>query len=73
VLNLTAPGRQDDREEPEGRIAPIRGGDPTFTSWPDRESRQHDTLAASCGKRHVNRRHRAECSADLVLNKLGIP
>jgi predicted dithiol-disulfide oxidoreductase (DUF899 family) len=32
LLDLTALGRQEDWEEPKGRIAPIRGGDPTFTS-----------------------------------------
>jgi|GEM_PF-2777953 len=25
-------GRQEDWEEPKGRVAPVRGGDPTFTS-----------------------------------------
>jgi predicted dithiol-disulfide oxidoreductase (DUF899 family) len=32
LLDLTALGRQEDWEEPKGRVAPIRGGDPTFTS-----------------------------------------
>ena len=32
LLDLTALGRQEDWEEPKGRIAPARGGDPTFTS-----------------------------------------
>ena len=31
-LDMTAPGRQEDWEEPKGRVAPVRGGDPTFTS-----------------------------------------
>ena len=31
-LDLTALGRQEDWEEPKGRITPVRGGDPTFTS-----------------------------------------
>ncbi len=31
-LDLTALGRQEDWEEPKGRVAPVRGGDPTFTS-----------------------------------------
>jgi len=34
-LDMTALGRQEDWEEPKGRasgIAPVRGGDPTFTS-----------------------------------------
>ena len=31
-LDLTALGRQEDWEEPKDRVAPIRGGDPTFTS-----------------------------------------
>ncbi len=31
-LDLTALGRQEDREEPKGLVAPVRGGDPTFTS-----------------------------------------
>jgi predicted dithiol-disulfide oxidoreductase (DUF899 family) len=31
-LDLTALGRQENWEEPKGRVAPIRGGDPTFTS-----------------------------------------
>ena len=31
-LDMTALGRQEDWEEPKGRIAPTRGGDPTFTS-----------------------------------------
>jgi len=32
LLDLTALGRQEDWEEPKGRVAPVRGGDPTFTS-----------------------------------------
>ena len=32
LLDLTALGRQEDWEEPKGRAAPVRGGDPTFTS-----------------------------------------
>jgi len=32
LLDLTALGRQEDWEEPKGRVAPIRGGDPAFTS-----------------------------------------
>jgi predicted dithiol-disulfide oxidoreductase (DUF899 family) len=32
LLDLTALGRQEDWEEPKGRVDPIRGGDPTFTS-----------------------------------------
>ena len=32
LLDMTALGRQEDWEEPKGRVAPIRGGDPTFTS-----------------------------------------
>jgi predicted dithiol-disulfide oxidoreductase (DUF899 family) len=31
-LDMTALGRQEDWEEPRGRVAPVRGGDPTFTS-----------------------------------------
>jgi predicted dithiol-disulfide oxidoreductase (DUF899 family) len=31
-LDMTALGRQEDWEEPKGRVAPIRGGDPTFSS-----------------------------------------
>ena len=31
-LDLTALGRQEDWEEPKGRVTPVRGGDPTFTS-----------------------------------------
>ena len=31
-LDLTALGRQEDWEEPKGRVGPVRGGDPTFTS-----------------------------------------
>ena len=31
-LDLTALGRQEDWEEPKGRVALVRGGDPTFTS-----------------------------------------
>jgi len=30
-LDMTALGRQEDWEEPKGRVAPVRGGDPTFT------------------------------------------
>jgi predicted dithiol-disulfide oxidoreductase (DUF899 family) len=32
LLDMTALGRQEDWEEPKGRVAPVRGGDPTFTS-----------------------------------------
>lgn len=32
LLDLTALGRQEDWEEPKGRSATARGGDPTFTS-----------------------------------------
>lgn len=32
LLDMTALGRQEDWEEPKGRVAPIRGGDPTFSS-----------------------------------------
>jgi predicted dithiol-disulfide oxidoreductase (DUF899 family) len=32
MLDLTALGRQEDWEEPKGRVEAIRGGDPTFTS-----------------------------------------
>jgi predicted dithiol-disulfide oxidoreductase (DUF899 family) len=32
LLDLTALGRQEDWEEPKGRVTPVRGGDPTFTS-----------------------------------------
>jgi predicted dithiol-disulfide oxidoreductase (DUF899 family) len=32
LLDLTALGRQEDWEEPKGRSAAVRGGDPTFTS-----------------------------------------
>jgi len=32
LLDLTALGRQEDWEEPKGRVAAVRGGDPTFTS-----------------------------------------
>jgi len=32
LLDLTALGRQEDWEEPKGRVAPVRGGDPTFRS-----------------------------------------
>ena len=32
LLDLTALGRQEDWEEPKGRIEAVRGGDPTFTS-----------------------------------------
>ena len=32
LLDLTALGRQEDWEEPKDRVAPVRGGDPTFTS-----------------------------------------
>jgi predicted dithiol-disulfide oxidoreductase (DUF899 family) len=31
-LDMTALGRQEDWEEPKGRVAAVRGGDPTFTS-----------------------------------------
>jgi len=31
-LDMTALGRQEDWEEPMGRITPVRGGDPSFTS-----------------------------------------
>ena len=31
-LDLTSLGRQEDWEEPKGRVTPVRGGDPTFTS-----------------------------------------
>jgi predicted dithiol-disulfide oxidoreductase (DUF899 family) len=31
-LDMTALGRQEDWEEPKGRVDPVRGGDPTFTS-----------------------------------------
>src|SRR6478736_1979362 len=31
-LDMTALGRQEDWEEPKGRVAPVRGGDPTVTS-----------------------------------------
>jgi predicted dithiol-disulfide oxidoreductase (DUF899 family) len=31
-LDMTALGRQEDWEEPKGRVVPVRGGDPTFTS-----------------------------------------
>jgi predicted dithiol-disulfide oxidoreductase (DUF899 family) len=31
-LDMSALGRQEDWEEPKGRVAPVRGGDPTFTS-----------------------------------------
>jgi predicted dithiol-disulfide oxidoreductase (DUF899 family) len=31
-LDMTALGRQEDWEEPKGRTAAVRGGDPTFTS-----------------------------------------
>jgi predicted dithiol-disulfide oxidoreductase (DUF899 family) len=31
-LDLTSLGRQEDWEEPKGRVAPVRGGDPTFSS-----------------------------------------
>jgi predicted dithiol-disulfide oxidoreductase (DUF899 family) len=31
-LDLTALGRQEDWEEPKGRVPPVRGGDPTFSS-----------------------------------------
>jgi len=31
LLDLTALGRQEDWEEPKGRVTPIRGGDPTFS------------------------------------------
>ena len=32
LLDLTALGRQEDWEEPKGRVEAVRGGDPTFTS-----------------------------------------
>jgi predicted dithiol-disulfide oxidoreductase (DUF899 family) len=32
LLDFTALGRQEDWEEPKGRVDPVRGGDPTFTS-----------------------------------------
>jgi predicted dithiol-disulfide oxidoreductase (DUF899 family) len=32
LLDLTALGRQEDWEEPKGRVEAARGGDPTFTS-----------------------------------------
>ena len=32
VLDMTALGRQEDWEEPKGRVTPVRPGDPTFTS-----------------------------------------
>jgi predicted dithiol-disulfide oxidoreductase (DUF899 family) len=32
LLDMTALGRQEDWEEPKGRVEPIRGGDPTFRS-----------------------------------------
>jgi predicted dithiol-disulfide oxidoreductase (DUF899 family) len=32
LLDLTALGRQEDWEEPKGRVAAVRGGDPTFSS-----------------------------------------
>jgi predicted dithiol-disulfide oxidoreductase (DUF899 family) len=32
LLDLTALGRQENWEEPKGRVEPVRGGDPTFTS-----------------------------------------
>ncbi len=32
LLDMTALGRQEDWEEPKGRVEPVRGGDPTFTS-----------------------------------------
>jgi predicted dithiol-disulfide oxidoreductase (DUF899 family) len=32
LLDLTALGRQEDWEEPKRRVAPVRGGDPTFSS-----------------------------------------
>jgi len=31
-LDMTALGRQEDWEEPKGRVTPVRGGDPTFLS-----------------------------------------
>jgi predicted dithiol-disulfide oxidoreductase (DUF899 family) len=31
-LDMTALGRQEDWEEPKGRVTPVRGGDPTFTT-----------------------------------------
>jgi predicted dithiol-disulfide oxidoreductase (DUF899 family) len=32
LLDMTALGRQEDWEEPKGRVEPVRGGDPTFSS-----------------------------------------
>ena len=32
LLDMTALGRQESWEEPKGRVEPVRGGDPTFTS-----------------------------------------
>jgi predicted dithiol-disulfide oxidoreductase (DUF899 family) len=32
LLDLTALGHQEDRDEPTGHVAPSRGGDPAFTS-----------------------------------------
>ena len=32
LLDMTALGRQENWEEPKGRVEPVRGGDPTFTS-----------------------------------------
>jgi predicted dithiol-disulfide oxidoreductase (DUF899 family) len=32
MLDWTALGRQEDWEEPKGRVDPVRGGDPTFSS-----------------------------------------
>jgi predicted dithiol-disulfide oxidoreductase (DUF899 family) len=32
LLDMTALGRQEDWEEPKGRVEAVRGGDPTFTS-----------------------------------------
>ena len=32
VLDVAALSRQEDWEEPKGRVTPVRGGDPTFTS-----------------------------------------
>ena len=31
LLDVTALGRQEDWEEPRGRVEPVRGGDPTFS------------------------------------------
>ena len=34
LLDLTALGREEDREEPTGRVTPIRGDAPNFTTDP---------------------------------------